>query len=203
MTATATLWTMATANPHKVEEIAALLEGAPVVLSPLPPGVVLPPETGQTLLANAQIKARAAARAVGGPALADDTGLEVDALGGEPGVHSARYAGEQASYCDNCAKLLQRLLGVHGANRRARFRCVLVLADPSGSEVTAEGRVEGLIVGQVRGDNGFGYDPLFLPDGETRTLAELSAPEKNALSHRGRAVESLRQQLQRLGRWSP
>jgi len=203
MTTTATMWTMASGNPHKVEEIAALLEGAPVVLSPLPPGITLPPETGQTLLANAQIKARATAHAVGGLALADDTGLEVDALGGEPGVHSARYAGEQAGYADNCAKLLHRLTGIHGANRRARFRCVLVLADPSGSELAAEGRVEGFILEAMRGGGGFGYDPLFVPDGETRTLAELSAAEKNALSHRGRAVESLRQQLERLGRWSP
>lgn len=203
MTTTAVLWTMATQNPHKVEEIASLLEGAPVTLRSLPEGVRLPPETGRTLLANAQIKARAAAKTVGGVALADDTGLEVDALGGEPGVRSARYAGEAASYDDNCRKLLERLSGIHGTNRRARFRCVLVLADPSGSELWVEGRVEGFILEERRGSGGFGYDPVFLPDGETQTLAELSPEAKNALSHRGLAVQNLRQQLERLGRWSP
>ena len=203
MTTTATLWTMASGNAHKAGEIAALLQGAPVTIRSLPIGVELPPETGRTLLANAQIKARAVALAAGGVALADDTGLEVDALGGEPGIFSARYAGERATYHENCTKLLERLTGIHGANRRARFRCVLVLADAGGGELWAEGRVEGLILEAARGTGGFGYDPLFLPDGESRSLAELSTDEKNALSHRCRAVENLRQQLERLGRWAP
>jgi XTP/dITP diphosphohydrolase len=199
----AAAWTLASGNRHKLEEIAALLEGAPVLLRPLPPGIELPPETGRSLLSNAQQKARAAAAATGTLALADDTGLEVDALGGEPGVLSARYAGETASYGDNREKLLARLAGIHGANRRARFRCVLVLADPRGGELWSEGRVEGFITEEARGSGGFGYDAVFRPEGEARTLAELSAAEKNALSHRGRAVASLRAQLERLGRWTP
>lgn len=203
MTAYQAAWTLASGNRHKLEEIAAILDGAPVLLRALPPGVELPPETGQTLLANAQIKARAAAAATGTLALADDTGLEVDALGGEPGVYSARYAGEAATFEDNRQKLLSRLTGIHGANRRARFRCVLVLADARGTELWAEGRVEGFITEEPRGEGGFGYDAVFVPEGETRTLAELTPAEKNALSHRGRAVASLRAQLERLGRWTP
>ncbi len=197
------VWTLASANPHKLEEMTALLAAAPVLLRPLPSGLALPPESGRTLLANAQIKARAAARASGTLALADDTGLDVDALGGEPGVLSARYSGEGASYEDNRRKLLARLTGIHGANRRARFRCALVLASAAGAEISVEGRVEGFITEAPRGDHGFGYDPIFEPEGATRTLAEMSPDEKNALSHRGRAVRSLVAHLERLGRWTP
>jgi XTP/dITP diphosphohydrolase len=197
------VWTLGSENFNKLVEIAALLRGAPVELRPLPEGAKLPPETGKTLMANAQIKARAAAALAGGIALADDTGLEVDALGGEPGVYSSRYAGEDVSYEDNNRKLLERLTGIHGVNRRARFRCVLVLASPDGTELSAEGRVEGFIVDSPRGTGGFGYDPLFQPEGMEKTLAELTGGEKNALSHRARAIENLRENLERLGRWSP
>jgi XTP/dITP diphosphohydrolase len=196
-------WTLGSENFHKLVEIAALLLGAPVNLVPLPEGSKLPPETGKTLMANAQIKARAAASIAGTIALADDTGLEVDALGGEPGVYSSRYAGEDVSYDDNNRKLLERLTGIHGVNRRARFRCVLVLASPDGKELSAEGRVEGFIVDAPRGEHGFGYDPLFQPEEMEKTLAELTATEKNELSHRARAVQNLRENLERLGRWSP
>jgi len=198
-----TVWTLGSENFHKLVEIAALLLGAPVELRPLPEGAKLPPETGKTLMANAQIKARAAAALAGGIALADDTGLEVDALGGEPGVYSSRYAGEDVSYEDNNRKLLERLTGIHGVNRRARFRCVLVLASADGTELSAEGRVEGFIIDAPRGEHGFGYDPLFQPEGMEKTLAELTAGEKNALSHRARALENLRENLERIGRWSP
>jgi XTP/dITP diphosphohydrolase len=136
-------------------------------------------------------------------ALADDSGLEVDALGGEPGVFSARYAGEAADDAANNAKLLAELAGIHGPNRRARFRCVLVLAAPDGKEVTAEGRIEGFVLEAARGAGGFGYDPLFQPEGDTRSFAEYAPPEKNAVSHRGRAAMKLREALSRLGKTTP
>ena len=197
------VWVLASGNPHKLSEIAALLAATPIELVPLPAGVVLPPEDGATLLANARIKARAAAAATGQIALSDDTGLEVDALGGEPGVFTARYAGEDATFDDNNRLLLQNLDGIHGVNRRARFRCVFVLASPEGKEVSAEGRLEGFIATAARGAHGFGYDPLFVPEGTERTLAELSAEEKNGLSHRGRAAAGLVESLHKLGRWTP
>lgn len=197
------VWILASGNRHKHAEVAALLADAPVELRALPDGFGMPEETGATLLANARLKARAVAAASGEVAVADDTGLEVDALGGEPGVRSSRYAGEDVSYADNNRLLLERLRGVHGVNRRARFRCVLVLADPAGKEVVAEGRVEGFILDAPRGEAGFGYDPLFLPEGGERTLAELSVAEKNSLSHRARAVEALKESLRKLGRWVP
>ena len=196
-------WILGTENRHKLQEIAALFEGAPIRFDPLPPGLNLPPEDGATLLANARIKARAAAAATAQIALADDTGLEVDALGGEPGVYSARYAGEGASFADNNRKLLERLNGIHGANRRARFRCVLVLAAPDGRELTAEGKIEGFITDAPRGEGGFGYDPIFVPEGGDRSLAEMSPAEKNAISHRGRAAKRLLESLSRLGGWAP
>ena len=197
------VWVLASGNPHKLSEISALLATAPIELVPLPAGVVLPPEDGATLLANARIKARAAAAATRQIALADDTGLEVDALGGEPGVFTARYAGEHASFDDNNRLLLENLDGIHGVNRRARFRCVFVLASPEGMEVSAEGRLEGFIAPATRGAHGFGYDPLFVPEGTVRTLAELSAEEKNGLSHRGRAAAGLVESMRKLGRWTP
>jgi len=197
------VWVLASGNPHKLSEIEALLAAAPVELRPLPADVLLPPEDGATLLANARLKARAAAAATGGLALADDTGLEVDALGGEPGVYTARYAGESATFDDNNRKLLGNLTGIHGVNRRARFRCVFVLASPEGKEVSAEGRLEGFIADAPRGTHGFGYDPVFVPEGAERTLAELTAEEKNTLSHRARAAAELLAALRRLGRWTP
>jgi len=127
----------------------------------------------------------------------------VDALGGEPGVFSARYAGEGADDAANNAKLLQELAGIHGPNRRARFRCVLVLAAPDGKEVTAEGRCEGFVLEAAQGAGGFGYDPLFQPEGDTRSFAEYAPLEKNAVSHRGRAATKLRESLSRLGKTTP
>ena len=198
-----TVWVFGSGNPHKLAEISALLAEAPIRLEPLPSGIELPPEDGHTLLANARIKSHAAARATGRVALADDTGLEVDAIGGEPGVYSARFAGEHTTFDDNNRLLLERLRGIHGVNRRARFRCVFVLADPEGKEVSAEGRLEGFIETQTRGTNGFGYDPLFVPEGTSRTLAELSAGEKNAISHRARAAQALVETMRARGRWTP
>ena len=144
-------------------------------------------ETGATLVANARLKAQAVATATGVAALADDTGLEVDALDGAPGVHTARFAGPAATYADNVVALLAALEGV--SERTARFRTVVVLARPDGREWQAEGVLEGAIAAAPRGDGGFGYDPIF--DLEGRTLAELDATEKNQLSHRARALQAL------------
>ncbi len=186
-------WIVATANPHKVEELAALFAGGPVELEPLPAGLVLPEETGHTFLANARLKARAVVAATGRPALADDSGLEVVAIGGDPGVHSARYAGVAGAGADgaNNAKLLAELTGIHGPNRRARFRCVLVLAAPEVPELVAQGAIEGFILPVEQGAGGFGYDPLFQPEGDTRSLAEYGREEKNRVSHRGQAARQL------------
>lgn len=198
-----TRWVLATANAHKVAELAGLFEGLGVELVARPAHVQMPEETGRTFLANARLKARAVAEATGEVALADDSGLEVDALGGDPGVLSARYAGPGASDADNNAKLLEELDGIHGPNRRARFRCVLVLVAPDGRELTADGRIEGFVLEAARGGGGFGYDPLFQPEGDTRSFAEYAAQEKNAVSHRGRAAQKLRESLTRLGRLVP
>jgi XTP/dITP diphosphohydrolase len=148
-------------------------------------------ETGESLEANAILKAEAAARASRMPALADDTGLEVDALGGAPGVYSARYAGPAATYRDNCTALLRALEGVPEP-RAARFRTVVALALPGGVVETVDGTCSGRILTEARGSGGFGYDPVFVPDGETRTFAEMSPPEKHAVSHRGRAFRAAR-----------
>jgi XTP/dITP diphosphohydrolase len=198
-----TRWVVASANPHKVAELARMFDGLGVTLVPRPAHVALPEETGRTFLANARLKARAVAEATGEVALADDSGIEVDALGGDPGVLSARYAGAGATDVENNAKLLAELAGIHGPNRRGRFRCVLVLAAPGGGEVTAEGRFEGFLLEAPRGAGGFGYDPLFQPEGDTRSFAEYAPEEKNAVSHRGRAAQRLRAALTRLGRSVP
>jgi XTP/dITP diphosphohydrolase len=179
---------LATANPDKAVEIAALLEGFEVV--PRPADVPDVEETADTLEGNARLKARALAAETGEAAVADDTGLEVHALGGRPGVWSARYAGEGATYADNVAKLLAELEGVD--DRRARFRAVALAAFPDGTEILAEGTVDGHIALGPRGTAGFGYDPVFVPDGgDGRTFAEMTAPEKAAVSHRGRAFRAL------------
>jgi XTP/dITP diphosphohydrolase len=189
---------LASANPDKAREIAALLASAAgdVELLPRPPEVPDVVEDGATLRDNARLKARALVAATGEPAVADDTGLEVDALAGAPGVFSARYAGEGAAYADNVAKLLRELdrVGATGADRRARFRTVALVAWPDGAELAAEGVVEGVIADSPRGSGGFGYDPVFVPLGpgtDGRTLAELSPEEKDAVSHRGRAFRAL------------
>jgi XTP/dITP diphosphohydrolase len=184
---------LATANPDKAAEIRAIVAAAvpDLELVPRPAEVPDVEETGATLLDNARLKARALVAATGLPAVADDTGLEVSALGGAPGVHTARYAGPGASYADNVAKLLAALDGLTGSDRRARFATVVVGAWPDGRELTAEGVVEGRIAEVAAGSGGFGYDPVFVPDeGDGRTFAELSSDEKHALSHRGRAVRA-------------
>lgn len=196
---------LATANPHKAAEIIQIL-GDTVALLPRPDDVPDVDETGDSLLDNARLKAEALVAATGLPAIADDTGLEVDALGGAPGVYSARYAGPGATYADNVAKLLAALAGpaeagasTGTADRRARFRTVALARWPDGHEVVAEGVVSGIITEAPRGTGGFGYDPVFLPDeGDGRTLAELaeeSGEAKNRLSHRGRAFRSLAEQI--------
>ena len=179
---------LATANPDKAAEIAAILDGFELVSRPS--GVPDVVETGETLEANARLKAAALADATGEPSLADDTGLEVPALGGAPGVRSARYAGPDATYVDNCEKLLRDLAAAD--DRRARFRTVALVRFPDGRELVAEGVVEGTIAREPRGVAGFGYDPLFVPDeSDGRTFAEMTAAEKHALSHRGRALRAL------------
>lgn len=184
---------VASANPDKVAEIAAIL-GPSVRLLPRPAGLGEVVEDGDTLEANARRKAVEVMRATGRPAVADDTGFEVEALGGAPGVFAARYAGPEATYADNLARVLRELAAV-GANtpaqRRARFRTVALVAWPDGSETLAEGVVEGTVLDAPRGDAGFGYDPIFVPDGDERTFAEMTADDKHAISHRGRAFREL------------
>ena len=183
---------LASANPDKAAEIAAILSGHDVQRRP--PDVPDVEETGTTLEENARLKAVALVEATGEASVADDTGLEVSALDGAPGVYSARYAGEGASYADNVAKLLAALDGVE--DRRARFRTVALARFPDGREVIAEGVVDGTIATEARGAAGFGYDPLFVPDGgDGRTFAEMTADEKHAVSHRGRAFRALDQRL--------
>jgi XTP/dITP diphosphohydrolase len=176
---------LATRNRHKLREFARLL--AATELDPLPDDVELPPETGETFLENAFGKARAAAAATGRASIADDSGIAADALGGRPGVYSARYAGENASDEENLALLIAQVppgTGLH-------YICALVYVDPvSGREEAFEGRCDGVMSGAPHGDGGFGYDPVFIPvdDREQRTMAELSDAEKDAISHRGRAL---------------
>jgi len=185
---------LATANPHKAREIEAVLRatGLAVELVPRPPSVPDVDETGDTLEDNARLKAQALCEATGMGALADDTGLEVDALDGAPGVFSARYAGEDATYADNVNKLLGALDGVPADARRARFATVALARWPDGREVAALGELDGTIATEPRGSGGFGYDPVFVPDdGDGRTFAEMAPEEKDAVSHRGRAFRTL------------
>jgi XTP/dITP diphosphohydrolase len=196
-----TAFVLATANPDKAAEIAAILDGV-VALTPRPPDVSDVEETGSTLADNARLKAQALVDATGQPALADDTGLEVDGLGGAPGVYSARFAGEGATYADNVAKLLGALAGQEGPARRARFRTVALARWPDGRELVAEGVIDGTIALSAAGAGGFGYDPVFVPDeGDGRTFAELaeeSPTAKHELSHRGRAFRALADLLGRV-----
>lgn len=184
---------LASANPDKAREIAELL--AEFDLVPRPAHVPEVVEDGDSLEANARLKAVALVEATGEAAVADDTGLEVDALGGAPGIFAARYSGEGATYASNVAKVLADLVavGATGADaRRARFRTVALARFPDGREVSAEGVLEGEIGEMPTGDNGFGYDPIFIPsEGDGRTLAEMTAAEKHAISHRGRAFRAL------------
>jgi XTP/dITP diphosphohydrolase len=181
----------ASANPDKVAEIAQLLHGL-VDLVPRPDSVPDVVEDADTLVGNARLKALAICEATGLPAVSDDTGLEVDHLGGAPGVWTARYAGEAATYADNRAKMLHELDGVAAEGRTARFRTVAMVRWPDGTELVCDGVCEGTIAEAERGARGFGYDPLFIPaDGDGRTFAEMTDDEKHAVSHRGRAFRSL------------
>ena len=186
---------LATANPDKAREIADALGGFDLV--PRPADVPDVDETAETLEGNARLKAEALCAATGEPAVADDTGLEVDALDGSPGVYSSRFAGPAATYADNVAKLLAELDGVPADQRRARFRTVALARFPDGREVLAEGTVDGRIAAEPRGHEGFGYDPVFVPDdGDGRTFAEMTLAEKQEISHRGRAFRALAEALQ-------
>lgn len=179
---------LASANPHKRREFARLL--APLEIDALPDGVTLPPETGETFAANALPKARTAAQATGRPAFGDDSGIEAQALGGAPGVRSARYAGEHASDAENLAKLIAEAPPGSGL----RYVCVIAYVDPAtGTERLVEGTCSGRMSAAPHGDGGFGYDPVFLPDdgGDGRTMAQLTDAEKDAISHRGRAARAM------------
>jgi len=182
----------ASGNRHKVAEIAAMLTPRGWQVEALPLTVA---EDAPTFVGNAEKKARAAMAATGLPALADDSGLEVDALGGAPGVQSARYAGEPCDDGANNAKLLRALAGVPDGERTGRFRCALVFVDGDGTPLVAEGSCEGRIGWAPRGTGGFGYDPLFILEGDGRTMAELLPDEKNRVSHRARALGKMAEAL--------
>lgn len=188
---------LATRNAHKTAEIATMLAGVFEVTDlhgqPDAPEVE---ETGETFADNAALKALAVSRFARGWALADDSGLEVDVLGREPGVRSARFAGENATDADNNALLLERLAAVPASMPTARFRCVLALARDGELVATFDGAVEGRILPSIQGGGGFGYDPLFLPDGHDRSFGELPAEAKNAISHRSRALAKFRAWLE-------
>jgi len=186
-------YVLATFNRDKARELHALLGIPEIEVLPWSdfPGAVSPEETGETLAENALIKARAAARHTGLAAIADDTGLEVEALNGEPGVRAARFSGPGATYASNVALLLERMRGVPSGLRAARFRTVCAAVFPEDGETLAEGVLEGRITEAPRGAQGFGYDPVFEPAGLSRTLAEMTTAEKNEISHRGRAARAL------------
>ena len=184
---------LATRNEHKLRELGQLMR--PYGLDPLPADVTLPPETGTTFADNALGKARAAAAATGRTAIADDSGIEAAALGGAPGVWSARYAGDGAGDRENLAKLLREV--PPDGDTRAAYVCALACVEPGGDEHVVHGRCEGRLTHEPRGTGGFGYDPAFVPDDHPgdRTMAELAPEEKDAISHRGRAARELRRRL--------
>jgi XTP/dITP diphosphohydrolase len=188
---------LATRNPDKGRELGALLGGIGIRIRTLEDFPTAPEveEDGTTCEANALKKAREIARATSIPAVADDTGLEVDALEGRPGVYAARYAGEHATYEDNCRKLLVELAGVPLVNRKARFLTVAAIAFPSGDVYVTQGSLEGLITEQPIGDRGFGYDPVFFVPEFNKTLAQLTIKEKNRISHRAKAFAQMRDWL--------
>ena len=190
---------LASSNSGKLRELASLLAAFGLdLIAQSSLGVETPPETGETFAANALLKARHAAAATHFPALADDSGIEVDALGGRPGIYSARYAGQGASDQDNVRKMLGELRDVAAERRTARYQCVIAFvstaADPE--PILASGTWEGTLIREPRGLGGFGYDPIFVPRGFDRTAAELDAAQKNSLSHRGQALATLITQLQ-------
>ncbi len=194
------LLVLATGNRHKVEEIREILKDLPVAVKPVSefPGVPDVVEDGATLRDNAVKKARSVALCLKQWTLADDTGLEVDALNGAPGVYSARWSGEGCSYDDNNRKLLDSLRGLPCEKRTARFRCVIALSDPEGNTRAVDGQIDGIIGGECRGGLGFGYDPLFVVPEQGMTFAELPMDVKNGISHRGRALRKARELLKEI-----
>jgi len=191
---------IASQSPHKIREIQAICRDWQGVrwLSTSPDERTWPEveETGATYLANALLKGHAVAAFLGLPVVADDSGIEVDGLGGAPGVRSARYAGEEATDQENLQALISAVKGIPSGGRTARYRCVAVACWPDGREVWAEAAVEGLLLTKPRGEGGFGYDPIFAPEGWDETMAELSAEQKDRISHRGRAFRALREALE-------
>lgn len=192
---------LATRNRKKIEEIRRIWQGSAVDVVGLEayPDAPEVEEDGTTFAANAEKKARAIARHTGCPALSDDSGLVVAALGGAPGVYSARYAGPGATDGENLARLMAELANVAPPQRQARFECVLALALPDGRTQTFTGEVRGHIALHTAGDNGFGYDPAFVPEGYDRTFAQMSGEEKDALSHRGRALSLMQEAMRTRG----
>lgn len=191
---------ISTNNKHKLEEIKAILNDLPVKVLSLKdfsdvPDVI---EDGKTLKANAAKKARIIAKHLNKWALADDTGLEVEHLKGDPGVFSARWAGPGCSYDDNNKKLLSLLKGVGQTKRKAQFRCVIAVSSPKGKVKTVEGKIEGVIATCPSGKQGFGYDPLFIPDGYNKTFAELDSQTKNKISHRAIALQKAKELIREL-----
>lgn len=193
---------LASRNPGKLREIRSILAEAgidmDVVSSDSFPGWVAPEETEPDYAGNAFLKARSLAAFAGVAALADDSGIEVDALDGGPGPRSARFAGDDATDEQNLRKLIAVIEGVPDAARTARYRCVAVLVTPDGGEWSADGTVEGKLITEPRGSGGFGYDPIFVPIGDDRTMSELSPAEKDRISHRGKAFRGLVRPLRRI-----
>ena len=192
---------IATRNKGKTTEIRDLLEGFPITIKNLDDFGPIPEveEDGETFDDNAYKKSSFTARVLGYPALADDSGLAVDALGGAPGVHSARYAGPEATDAMRCTKLLQALDGQ--TNRKAAFHCVISIAVPSGPALTYEGRCDGTILTEPAGSNGFGYDPVFFYPPLKKTFAQLSLAEKGQVSHRGKALQEIREEFDKVLKW--
>ena len=189
---------LATTNEHKLNEFRAIFRELPFQLLSLRDVQIDidVEETGTTFAENATLKARFYAQAANMLALSDDSGLEIDALGGEPGVYSARFAGRETSYAERFRLIFARLQDVPPEQRTARFRCAIALAEPSGAVQVVEGTIEGLIAESPRGENGFGYDPIFLVPGSGKTTAEMASEEKHQISHRGRAAEAARRLLE-------
>ena len=182
---------LSTRNDHKLREFSELLPGWQLVT--LPAEFELPPETGDSFAANAMVKAEAAAEETGMPAIADDSGICASALGGAPGIYSARFAGEQASDGENLAKLISEVFADGGSDTAVEYVCAIAYAEPAGETKVFEGRCSGRLIQEQRGEGGFGYDPSVVPDDyeDGRTMAELSPAEKDAISHRGRAAREL------------
>jgi XTP/dITP diphosphohydrolase len=185
---------LATTNRHKLDEFYTIFSDLPLTLQSLREVQIDTDveETGQTFAENAELKARFYAQASGILSLADDSGLEIDALGGAPGVYSARFAGRETSYEERFRLILEQMRGLIGEQRRARFRCAIAMAEPGGQFRIVEGLIEGIVANSPRGTHGFGYDPIFLLPELGRTFAELTSEQKNRISHRGRAAQFAR-----------